>query len=82
MVGVAANHRADRRERIEASRLRHPLQRERDLQRTGNGNELGLGAGFLQLGARRGEQRIADFLVEPGMHHPDPGLAHFFSRST
>ena len=44
MVGVAADHRADRDQRVEAAGLRQPLQRERDLERAGDRDELGLDA--------------------------------------
>ena len=59
MVGLAADHRAERDQRIEVARLRKPLQRERRLQRAGHRDhdDVVVGdAGLLQRAQRAGEQ--------------------------
>ena len=63
VVGLAADHRAERDQRVEVAGLREPLQRERRLQRAGHRDDrdVALGdAGLLQRAQRAGEQAVAD----------------------
>src|SRR5262245_9286078 len=76
VVGVAADDRADRGERVEAPRFREPLQSARDLERARDRLKLGLLAQARHLGTRGIEESLADLLVEAGMNDADARSGH------
>jgi hypothetical protein len=67
VVGLAADHAAERHQGVEAAALRHGLQHQRQLQRARRGDDLHVGgahAEALQLRRAAAEQALADVDVE------------------
>ena len=59
-------------QRIELPALRHPLQRERDLERAGDRHDGGLGAELFRLALRTFEQLGRERVVEAAGDDPQP----------
>ncbi len=67
VIRLAANHRAQRDERVVVARLREPLQRERRFERAGHGDDGHVVVGdarFAQRAQRAAEQSLADRRIE------------------
>jgi hypothetical protein len=72
VVGLAADHGAQRHQCVEAAALRHRLQGQRQFQRTGHGRIRDIAIGYAearQFGQAAGTQALADVLVEAGLCH-------------
>ena len=74
MVGLAADHGAQRDQRIEVAGLREPLQRQRRFERARNGDhgDVAVGdTGVREAAQCTGEQGVADRRVEARQHDAD-----------
>ncbi|KAF1011803.1 MAG: hypothetical protein E5299_01320 [Burkholderia gladioli] len=74
MVGLTADHHAERDQCVKLVAFRELLQRQRDFQRTGHGNQQHVLGGdaktfeFLDAGIG---QAVADGLIEARLHDAD-----------